>query len=301
MKPLTLALSGGGAKCAAQAGVLSILAQAGLPVGAVAGVSGGGLVAALSGLGFSASAIRDAIADTHLLEVWELDPARRALFGPEKIRARLRALVGDKTFADLKLPVVLVAVDLRAGREVHLASGRLDDAILATMAIPGLFTPVETGGMTLVDGGVLNPLPVDVARCLGPRVVAVDVLADRPPLGSPPQLFEFRGPLRYATEVGRRLNLLDMLEQVHLAGNLLTHRMCEYALQRHPPDVLLQPAAGRVGLFAFDLAQEAYRAGEAAARAALPALQALANPRLTSPAAWRMQLTSDWRQFTAGK
>jgi len=118
--------------------------------GVLAGVSGGGLVAALSGLGFSASAIRDAIADTHLLEVWELDPARRALFGPEKIRARLRALVGDKTFADLKLPVVLVAVDLRAGREVHLASGRLDDAILATMAIPGLFTPVETGGMTLV-------------------------------------------------------------------------------------------------------------------------------------------------------
>jgi NTE family protein len=301
MKPLTLAFSGGGAKCAAQAGVLAVLAEAGLPVSAVAGVSAGGLVALLHGLGFAPPAIRDAIAETHLFDVWELDPTRQALFGAPKVRARAHALVGDRTFADLKLPVVVGAVDLRTGREARLTSGRLDDAIVATMAIPGLFAPVAVREQLLVDGGVLNPLPVDVARALGPRVVAVDVLADRPPLDAPPQLFETRGPMRYATEVGRRLNLLNMIETVHQAGNLMTHRMCEYALQRYPPDVLLEPPVGRVGLFAFDLAPEAYYAGQASARAALPALEALAHPRLTSPSAWRAQLAADWRQFTVGK
>ncbi len=301
MKALTLALSGGGAKCAAQAGVLAVLAEAGLPVGALVGVSAGGMVAMLCGLGFTPAAIRDAIADTHLLDVWEFDPTRRALFGAPKVRARAHALVGDKTFADLKLPVTVIAVDLCAGREVHLASGRLDDALVATMAIPGLFVPADIGGQQCVDGGVLNPMPVEAARRLGPRVVAVDVLAHRTPAGESPQLFETRGPMRYATEAGRRLGLLDIVERVHEAGSLMTQRMAESALRRYPPEVLLRPAVGRVGLFAFDLAPEAFRAGELAAREALPALEALARPRLISPTAWRMRIYSDWRRFTVSK
>ena len=88
--PLTLAFSGGGAKCAAQAGVLAVLEEARLPVGAMVGLSGGGLVALLYAAGLSPQAIRDYIANTSLLEVWELDPARRSLFGETKIRARWR-------------------------------------------------------------------------------------------------------------------------------------------------------------------------------------------------------------------
>jgi NTE family protein len=275
--PLTLALSGGGAKCAAQAGVLAVIEEAALPVGALVGISGGGLVALLYASGHSPQAIRDYIANTSLLEVWELDPARKALFGEAKIRARLRQAVGRKTFDDLRIPTTVITTDVNTGREIHLSSGLLEDAMLATMAIPGLFPTVKWDRMLLCDGGLVNPMPVDVARAMGPRVVAVDVLRHYSP-EEPAHIFEARGPLRYATEAGRRLGLADILGAVYQGMRLMGNRMVAYNLQLHPPDVLIQPEVGKVGLFATDLAGYAFEMGEAAARMALPQLEALAHP-----------------------
>ncbi len=274
---LTLALSGGGAKCAAQAGVLAVLEEARLPVGALVGISGGGLVALLYASGLSPHAIRDYIAKTSLLEVWEFDPARKALFGEAKIRARLREAVGRKTFADLHIPATVITADMNTGREIHLSSGLVEDAMLATMAIPGLFPTVTWDGMRLGDGGVVNPMPVDVARTLGPRVVAVDVLHHYD-TEETAHIFEARGPLRYAVEAGRRLGLMDILGAVYQSTRLMSNRMVAYNLQLNPPDVLIQPAVGKVGLFANDLAEFAFEMGQAAAHAALPQLQALAYP-----------------------
>jgi NTE family protein len=279
--PLTLALSGGGAKCAAQAGVLAALEEARLPVGALVGISGGGLVALLYAAGHPPHAIRDYIANTSLLEVWDLDPARKSLFGEAKIRARLRAAVGSKTFADLRLPATVITADMNTGREVHLNSGSVEDAMLATMAIPGLFPTVNWEGMRLCDGGVVNPMPVDAARKLGPRVVAVDVLHHYE-AEEPAHIFESRGPLRYATEAGRRLGLTDMFAAIYVGMRLMSNRLCEYNLQLNPPDVLIRPEVGKVGLFATDMAGYAFEMGQAAARLALPQLEALAHPSAPS-------------------
>jgi NTE family protein len=288
-KPLSLALGGGGAKCAAQIGVLAVLDEARLPVGALAGASGGAMVAILYALGYTPREILEYFANTHLLEVWDLDPDRRALFGTEKIRARIRSMVGDKTFADLKMPVTAVTADMVTKREVDLNSGPLEEAMLATMAIPLLFVPVRRGEAVLVDGGAVNPVPTDVARRQGPRVVAVDVMHDcfHNPTN---QIFEARGPMRYASELVRRLGLTTMLDTTNEAVALVTLRLAELNLRLNPPDLLLQPVVGAVGLFAFDLAHQAYQAGEAAARAALADLEALANP---TP---RSQLASAWRR-----
>lgn len=296
---LTLALSGGGAKSAAQAGVLDVLEEASIPIGSVVGVSAGGTVGILYGLGLSPTAICDYIAQTSLVEMWDFDETRRAIFGPEKIRARTHALTGDKTFADLRLPVTVLALDLKNEREIHLRSGRLDDAILATMAIPGFFTPVELDGMTLVDGGVLNPLPVDVARALGDRVVAVDVLYDHSP-AEPTQIFEARGPLQYVYDIGKRLSMLGLMEAVYQSVQIASIRMGEHTLRATPPDVLIRPAVGKVGLFAFDLAEEAYELGRAAARAALPQLHALTRPTARNRARglWR-RVSKRWRRRSA--
>lgn len=275
--PLTLALSGGGAKCAAQAGVLAVLEEARLPVGALVGISGGGLVALLYAAGHAPQVIRDYLAQTSLLEVWEFDPTRKALFGEAKIRARLREAVGRKTFADLRIPTTVITVDMNTGREIHLSSGLVEDAMLATMAVPGLFPMVTWDGMRLGDGGVVNPMPVDVARTLGPRVVAVDVLHHYD-VEEIAHVFEARGPLRYAVEAGRRLGLMDILGAVYQGTRLMGNRMVAYNLQLNPPDLLIQPAVGKVGLFANDLAEFAFGIGQAAAQAALPQLQALAYP-----------------------
>jgi NTE family protein len=160
--------------------------------------------------------------------------------------------------------------------------------MLATMAIPVIFAPVVHGSVTLVDGGIINPLPVDVARRQGPRVVAVDVLHDSLHTAAS-QIFEARGPMRYADEVVRRLGMKAMLDSANEAVTLLTLRLAELGLRLYPPDVLLQPPVGSVGLFAFDLANQAFQAGEAAARAALPELEALAHPSA------RARLASAWR------
>jgi NTE family protein len=289
---LTLALSGGGAKCAAEAGVLGVLEQNGFRVRAMSGVSAGGLVAVLYALGHKPAAIRDFIAETHLLELWEFDRAHLGLLGTSKLRIRLQSAVGEKTFDDLAVPVVLVSADLKTGQEVHLNTGRLDDALIATMALPGIFPPHARNGQFLIDGGLVNPLAIDVARRLGGPVVAVDLLGEAGVVEPPTQLFEARGPAEYATRVGRRLGLFDTIEVVHQAALITTRRLRDSQLQTYPPDVLLRPAVSLVGLFASDLAAYAYEKGQSAARAAMPDLN-----RLTR-FAWLSQLMSAWRKHS---
>jgi NTE family protein len=272
---VTVSLSGGGAKCAAQAGALEVLEEAGVEVAAMVGVSAGGLVAVLHALGWEPHAIRDFVAEVHLLDVWEVDFAHGRLLSTDKTRARLDSAVGDRTFADLALPVSVVAVDLDAGQEVYISSGRLDDALLATMAIPGLFAPLCVEGRRLVDGALLNPLPLDIAQRWGRPVVALDVLAGLPPPGTSPQFFEAQGPLGYVAGLGQRLGLMCLLDLANRAVLITTGRLRDYNLNAFPPAVLIQPDVASVGMFAFDLAEHAYAQGQSAARAALPRLAAL--------------------------
>jgi NTE family protein len=283
-QPLTLAFGGGGVKSVACAGVLAVLEEAALPIGPIVGVSGGGLVALLYGAGYSPLHIRKIFDDIELVDVWEPDPERKALFGAARMRARFEQYVGRRTFADLKHPVMAMAMDLHTERAVRLDSGLLVDAAQATMAIPGLFRGVERDGQLLVDGGMVSPLPLAEARALGGPVVAVDVLWHRSP-DEFNHLFEGRGPMRYAGIVTQRLGLGEILNQGYHAAAIMTRSLSEYTLQLHPPDLLLRPETGRVGLFAFDLAGYAYEMGVAAARAALPQLEALTHPR--RPSVWK--------------
>lgn len=274
--PLAVALSGGGAKSAAQAGVLDILDRSGVPVGFLSGASAGAVVAVMYALGLTPETIRDFIGETDLLDIWELDPARQGLFGAEKIRARMQKVVGESTFADLRLPVCVVAVDLNTGVEVKITSGRLDEALLATTAIPGLFTPLVRGDQRLIDGGALNPMPLDAARGSGRPVLAVDVLHHQPSPGVAVQLFEKRGPMGYAGEIASRMGLAAMMENIHQAAVIITRNTVDLNLRLWPPDVLIRPEVGSVGLFASDLAAWAYERGREACQAALPAVRAIA-------------------------
>jgi NTE family protein len=276
---LTFALSGGGAKCAAQAGALGVLEEAGVEVAALVGVSAGGLVAVLHALGWEPHAIRDFVAEVHLLDVWDVDLAHARLLSTDKTRARLHSAVGDRTFADLALPVSVVAVDLDAGQEVYLSAGRLDDALLATMAIPGLFAPLCLEGRRLADGALLNPLPLDVAQRWGRPVAAIDVLAGLPPPGAHTQYFQAQGPLGYVTGLGERLGLTGMLDMANRALLITSGRLRDYNLRAFPPALLIQPDVAGVGLFAFDLAEHAYAQGQSAAREALPRLAALSTAK----------------------
>jgi predicted acylesterase/phospholipase RssA len=111
-------------------------------------------------------------------------PSPGALLGVDRIHEVLTEALGSKTFADVRCPLALTAVDLETGTEVVLTSGELVEAVLATIALPGIFPPQWSGGSRLVDGGVVDPVPVQPVRALHRAPVVAVALSARP--GSPP-------------------------------------------------------------------------------------------------------------------
>ena len=189
--------------------------------------------------------------------------------GTKVYDALVEALHGDVDFNALRIPLVLVATDVLSGREVLLREGRVAEAVRATMSVPGVFEPVERGGMVLVDGGVLHNLPVGPAGVLGKQpVVAVDVLPDftQNQPGAPPVV----EPLR-TTGVAKAFSHLFQVAMVALA------EMTALRLRLEPADLVIRPRLSpeTTILFGFESAPESIAAGRAATEEALPALRAL--------------------------
>ena len=178
---ITLALGGGGAKGHAHIGVIRQLEKEGFRIKGIAGSSFGGLVAVYYALGYSPDQIEDmfSLPDQALL-YGHLPGEAPSLLGLAGATNLLEGSLSDRTFADLKLPCVLTAVDLKSGNEVIFSKGRLVDAILASIAMPGLFPARYIGDQELVDGGVLDPVPVAPARALAPKLPVVAVVLTAP-------------------------------------------------------------------------------------------------------------------------
>lgn len=279
MQPLTLALGGGGVKCAAQAGVLAVLEEENIPLGPLVGCSGGGLVAVLYGAGLSPQAIREFLHDIHLLEAWEPNPAARALFSITTIRQQLHDVLGDRTFADLRHPVAALSFDMRSYQPVFITEGLLSDAVIATMAIPGLLPGIMTEDQWLVDGGLAEIIPVTWARRLAHTapVVALDVLRHVAPAQENENIVEERGAMVSVLQFSRQFQITTMLGAVYETLRIMMNRQAELITRLNPPDLLVCPPVGHIGLFAFDEARHAYQAGVNTARDLLPDLRRLAG------------------------
>lgn len=177
---LGLALSGGGARGLAHIGVLKALEEAGIQPDYLAGTSMGGVIAAAYAAGLKPGEIEQIAADTsrtrNLLRLADLSLPQQGIFRGERLLAFFEQHLQGRTFAELQIPLTLIAVDLNTGQEVHLREGSVTQALRATVSVPGLLAPVVQDGMRLVDGGLLNNLPIDVVRQMGADVVlGVDV------------------------------------------------------------------------------------------------------------------------------
>lgn len=176
-----LALSGGGARGFAHIGVLAVLQREGIPIDLLAGTSMGGVVAAAYAAGVTPEFMKqEALRMTNPRRLLSLaDPTlpRRGFFEGKKVVNYLTHHLGECTFDSLNCPLSLVAVNLKNSEPVILNEGRVTDAVRATIALPGLFKPVEREEQLLVDGGLLDNLPADVVRQMGADIViAVDVI-----------------------------------------------------------------------------------------------------------------------------
>jgi NTE family protein len=287
-----LALGSGSARGWAHVGVIRALEQAGIRPDLVCGTSIGALVGAAYAAG-ELDRFEQWLLGLHITDVLSFMDVRLngGVIKGERLMQFLRRNFIDRPLEELGMPCAVVATALQSGEEVWLREGSTIDAVRASVALPALFTPVAREGRLLVDGGLVNPVPVSLARAMGADVViAVDLSSDI--LGR--HLREAREPEVSVGEVGewmRRLQenlsalrpargnggprIPSMLDVVASSINIMQVRISRSRMAAEPPDAVVTPRLSRLGLLDFHRAREAIEEGRRAAEAALPALRAL--------------------------
>ncbi len=291
---LGLALAGGGAKAAASIGVLKVLEKEGIPVSAIAGTSMGAGVGGLFAAGYSPGEIAQIFLGNDWNDIFT-DTPRRAFMTQEQKEAgsrhlldftfhrggfmppsglsagqKLTNLLASKTLAasleadldfdKLKVPFRAIATDIENGDTVVIRNGLLHEALRASTAIPLVFQPVEIHGRLLVDGGLANNLPVDVAKSMGVDVViAVDA----------------------STRLEKRDRLTSLVEIMGQSISLQVRRECER--QAALADLVIAPDTSGYAFTDFPAMYEIIRKGEEAAQAALPRIRELMRPKTIDP------------------
>jgi NTE family protein len=295
-----LALGSGAARGWAHVGVLDALLAAGIKPDIIAGTSMGALVG-----GVYASGRHEALRD------WALAADRRivaslvdvgflagGLVDGVRIVDWLAGLKISRNIEDLKLPFAAVATDLASGREVWLRDGPLDKAIRASISMPGIFSPVEIDGNWLVDGGLVNPIPVSLCRAMGADfVIAVNLNEDLLGRRLLPEIAVTPDP----TEPQKAVNWIDMVKTMPTAMaaqmsnfklfgngglapgyfdvlgnalNIMQDHITRSRLAGEPPHALILPRVVDIGLMDFHRAAEAIEEGRAATERVLPVIEA---------------------------
>lgn len=277
-----LVLGGGGSRGIAHIGVLQVLVRERIPIDLIVGTSMGGIVGVLFALGFSPDQLADQM--TVLQRNPPINLKRLSARSRQRmLRNLLSEALNGKAFADLNIPTTLMAVDMVQGTEVALNEGPLMPAVLATIAVPIIFPPVELNGMQLADGGVIDSLATHAAFEQGAnKVIAVDI---EPPLEKDNPWedpitaitgFQLPFPLG-STDSSKTPNTLASMWR---AVRVMAWHIHEERLMAQPPNVLLRPKVERYGSLDFRKLKGILLAGAAEAERHLTELKALTRRRL---------------------
>lgn len=300
-RKLGIALGGGSARGWAHIGVLRGLAEAGVKPDLVCGTSIGALVGAAYAAG-DLDRLEDWVRGMKVGEILRfLDVSMSTgLLKGERLVQYLRDNFSDRPIETMPMPFAAVATALSSGAEIWLRDGSTVDAVRASIALPGIFTPVASDGELLVDGGLVNPVPVSLARAMGADVViAVDLNSD--------VLGRYLPEAEQAPESGQaqRGDSLMQRLQASLAGllppraandapvpempsmfavlasslNIMQVRIARSRMAGEPPDALITPRLGHMSLYDFHRGAEAIEEGRRAVVAALPQFEPLGLPR----------------------
>lgn len=284
MKAIALALGGGGTRGFTHIGVIQCLERAGFSIQAIAGTSAGGLVGALYAAGYSPDQMANIIRNVDQSSLFKRDSHEGpALLGLRGITETLLPLLDSITFEQLRIPFACTAVDVITAQEYILDQGAVLDAVLATIAVPGIFPPREYGEALLVDGGILDPVPVSVARWLAPTLPVIAVCLSAPPekwkhlpdLSIPPI-----NPL--ATPLLRTFQHLRIGKAFHIflkSMDTTARMLAELRLQIDRPDVLIRPDVEHSGFLDRVNPDELIQIGDATTTAAIPAIERCVSPQ----------------------
>jgi NTE family protein len=302
-----LALGGGAARGFAHIGIIRTLMAHGIVPNVVVGTSIG-------------SVVGGAYVAGHLdrLEEWARSLQPRNIFGyldirlngsgligGEKLAAQLEASLGQTLIEDLPMKYASVATEVRTGHEIWLTHGRMVEAMRASYALPGIFAPVLIGDRWLVDGALVNPVPVSAARALGAEIViaanlssdvfthSTTIYSHGQPVAVPETMIDQSPPKR---RFGKFFSPERTMKREFFGGggrpgissvmadafNIMQDRITRARLAGDPPDLLITPRVGQIGWFDFHRADELIAFGARAAERALTAIED-AIPDLTPP------------------
>ncbi len=303
---VVLALGAGGARGLAHVGVLEVLEREGIPVRAIVGTSSGAEVGGFYVAGVRPAEIRRLIRDWDWLDTMRLftpDFSEGALSTGAEVREFLEPYLDGYRIEELSIGYAAVAADLNTGEEVVLREGALIEAVRASMSFPGLLAPHRLDGRLLVDGGLVNPVPFDVARELfGGPVIAVsvharpratpareearpewleqvDAMLEAPWLSRWPQVRQWLQGLVDAGNRGQKvlknMGLSSVLNRAQMISEDMLVRL-RYRLS--PPDLMIEPEVQHISLLEFNRGLEAIDAGRAAAEARVEDIRRVTRP-----------------------
>lgn len=273
---IALALGGGAARGWAHIGVLRALDEAGIQIGMVAGTSIGALVGGcyLAGKLDELEEFARSLTMRRIVGLLDLAIGGSGLFGGMRLSKRMREHLEGINIEDLDRPFTAVATEIATGHEIWIHSGSLTTAIHASYALPGIFEPVQCNGRTLVDGALVNPVPVSVCRAQEAQlVVAVNLHYDLYGRSAVVKHNASELPLDADAEVSRaqrkksaRIGMTNVMVEAY---NIIQDRISRARLAGDPPDMLLMPRLSDIGLSEFHRASEAIDRGYEEARSKL--------------------------------
>jgi len=280
-KKVSLVLSGGGARGIAHIGVIEELESRGYEIVSVAGTSMGALIGGIYALG-KLEAYKQWILGLDKLKVFSLldfTVSSQGLVKGDKVFQKMKAFIPDGNIENLPVSYVAVATDVVNNKEVIFTKGSVFDAVRASVAIPTVFTPVKTEGGLLVDGGVLNNIPVNrVKRFPGDILIVVHVNAnipvEKPALSKQEKdlkesvyqkkLKAFKSHLQKITPLNHEESM-GYFDLINKTINLIRNQNATLSLQRYPIDVLIEVSRYSCGTFDFFKAEEILSIGRYAA------------------------------------
>ncbi|MFW5708667.1 MAG: patatin-like phospholipase family protein [Chloroflexota bacterium] len=279
MRPkIALVLGGGGSRGIAHIGVLDVLVKENIPIDFIVGTSMGAIVGGLFAFGLSPGTIAHNLGEMRGTNIFSMN-IFSARARQRDIQRKLARVLGGKTFADLRIPLFTMAVDMHTGEELTLHEGPIIPAILASSAVPAVFPPVEVNGRLLSDGGVIDSLATHVAFDNGADVIiAVDVY---PPLESDDPWIdpvsaimglELPFTLFANTEWSK---IPSMASSMWRASRVMTWYLHQSRLKAYPPDVLLVPEVAEFASLDFKDIDTLIESGRIAAEQQIDQIRAL--------------------------
>jgi len=271
-----LVLGSGGARGIAHIAVIEELEKRGYEIIEIVGCSMGAVVGGI----YAAGHLKEykewlfSLDRNQVFELTDFTLKREGFVKGEKIFAKHREMTGDLNIEDFKIPFTAVSVDVKSAKEVHFTSGDLYKALRASVSIPGVFVPVNEANKMLVDGGVLNPLPINLTHNIKDAiVVAVDLNAAGKPLIKEKKKTKEKTPKWYDIVVPKNIlersqietkkeeDTMSIFELMENTFVLTQNRLKELMIQVYPPDLLIRIPRNTCSTFEFWKAEHVYNTG----------------------------------------